>query len=234
MAGSKNKVLLLRLGNKNQQRDFETRYSDVIFNIKTKFTIVEANTTETALQALKDYGHSVVAVLAVDGGFHLPRNSLVHNRMRKYCANGGIFILCCLFASLMTPLPFNAMCTRFGLAWERGDTNRDIFPLSSRMTAVLGLERMRKLENTFNVNAVRLKNTHINARIYKEQSDTSTNVVADEAIDDKQSPAVYQKYGKGRIGYIGNVNNDRGAQTILMMLLGKFLQTGSRNIVQES
>ena len=42
-------------------------------------------------------------------------------------------------------------------------------------------------------------------------------------VDTAQFPAVWQKHGDGYVGFLGDVNNEAGSQTLLMAMLSKCL-----------
>ena len=75
--------------------------------------------------------------------------------------------------------------------------------------------------------AVHLKNVPAAAKIYAPTDDSRVQsaVFPADRVDIAQTPAVWQLHGQGYIAYIGDVNNERSSQALIMAMLSKFLVT---------
>lgn len=60
------------------------------------------------------------------------------------------------------------------------------------------------------------------AKVYTPYSDSKIEsaVFAPDAVDNQQCPAVFARYGRGRIGYVGDVNNEEGSCKFTMAMIG--------------
>lgn len=76
--------------------------------------------------------------------------------------------------------------------------------------------------------AVHVKDSAVEAKVYVplEQSRVESRVFGPDPVDQSQSPAVWAKCGEGWLGFIGDVNNEKGSQKLLMAMLGKLSYTG--------
>ena len=71
--------------------------------------------------------------------------------------------------------------------------------------------------------AVHLKGVPAEAKVYVPVDDSrvESHVFAPTRVDTLQSPAVFARCGKGRIGFVGDVNNEEGSRKLILAMVGK-------------
>lgn len=221
MASFNAQILYLRLGLNHQLSIFDDLYQNIRTRIDSLAPPVEAKTMKAAQSILTT--QSIKAVLAVDGGIAVRRNNTLQKQLASYVKSGGTLIFCCIFSSFVRPTNMQKLWENFELPWRSGDYHRTTFYLSQKMKSVLGSQRAAKLEREYSAKALHLKDVPINSKVYVplEQSKLESRVFAPSYVDTSQTPAAFHKYGDGWLGYIGDVNNETGSQSLLLALLGK-------------
>lgn len=221
MAASTAQILYLRLGLDHQLDIFDDLYRTIRTRIDSLAPTVEAKTMKEAQSLLST--QSFKAILAVDGGIAVRRNNALQQQLATYVRSGGTLIFCCIFSSFVRSTNMLKLWENFELPWKRGDYHRTTFYLSQRMKNVLGSQRAAGLEREYSAKALHLENVPTDSKVYVplEQSRLESRVWAPSPVDQSQTPAAFHKYGNGWLGYIGDVNNETGSQSLLMALLGK-------------
>ncbi|KAI4270763.1 MAG: hypothetical protein LQ337_006488 [Flavoplaca oasis] len=221
MVISEVQILYLRLGDDAQISIFDDLYQGVVAQVASVSTAQEAKNAAVAQSLFAT--QSFKAVLIVDAGIAWPKNKPLQKQLASYAQQGGTIIFCCLFSNFVRPPNMDSLWSTFGLLWKYGDYHRTIFYLSQRMKNVLGQNRAVRLLKEYSMKANHLKNVPEESRVYVplEQSQTQSAVFPPSSVDKCQTPAALHKYGEGWLGFIGDVNNERGTQVLLMAMLGK-------------
>lgn len=215
-------VLFLKL---SPQYDsiFNDLYAPVEAKIKTDFQTQEQRSIGGARTYLSTT--RPLAILAVDAG--LLGNTYEQGRLQKelarYVRSGGTLIMACLFSSFSRPPQLDAFYRRIDVPWRVGDYHRTTFYRNPAFKAIFGSQLHTSLEDSYSMKAVHLKHITPAARVYvpDASSRTQSMVFAPAAVDLQQCPAVFAPYGKGYIGYIGDVNNEEGSRKLLAAMLRK-------------
>ncbi|KAL9027079.1 MAG: hypothetical protein Q9196_004345 [Gyalolechia fulgens] len=228
MAASTAQVLYLLLGDDAQASIFHDLYQNVRTRINSLTPTIEAKTTVAAQSLLST--QSFKAILAVDGGIAVRRNNALQQQLASYVKLGGTVIFCCLFSSFVRPSDMDKLWENFEQPWKSGDYHRTTFYLSQKMKSVLGSQRAAGLEREYSAKALHLKNVPVGSKAYVPlpQSMVESRVFAPSPVDNSQTLAAFHKYGEGWLGYIGDVNNETGSQSLLMALLGTSSSDSSR------
>lgn len=202
---------------------FSDLYAPVEAKIKTDYQTQEQRSIGGARKYLSTT--RPLAIIAVDAG--LLGNTYEHGRLQKevakYVGTGGTLIMACLFSSFARPPQLNAFYTRTGLPWRVGDYHRTTFYLNPAFRATFGPQLHTSLEDSYSMKTLHLQHVPSAARVYvpEASSRTQSMVFAPAAVDLQQCPAVFSQYGKGYIGYIGDVNNEEGSRKLLTAMLRK-------------
>lgn len=214
-------LLYLHLGEDMEVNIFDDLYQNVRTQIASLAPTQEAKTMVAAQSLLST--ESFKAVLAVDGGVAMKKNTAVAKQLASYAAGGGTVLFCCMFSSFVRPPDMDKMWQKFDQPWRSGDYHRTTFYLNKRMKNVLGSQRAVSLSREYSMKALHLQDVPAGSRAYVplEHSRTQSRVWPPDAVDDTQTPAVFHKYGDGWLGYIGDVNNEKGTRGLLMAMLGK-------------
>lgn len=215
-------VLFLKLSPEHDSI-FNDLYAPVEAKIKTDFQTQEQRSIDGARTYLSTTWP--LAILAVDAG--LLGNTYEHGQLQKelasYVRSGGTFIMACLFSGFARPPQLNAFYTRMGLPWRVGDYHRTTFYRNPAFTAIFGPQLHTSLEDSYSMKTLHLQHVTPAARIYVPEASSriQSMVFAPAEVDLQQCPAVFSPYGKGYLGYIGDVNNEEGSQKLLAAMLRK-------------
>ncbi|KAL8999122.1 MAG: hypothetical protein Q9188_005957 [Gyalolechia gomerana] len=85
----------------------------------------------------------------------------------------------------------------------------------------LGNQRAAGLEREYSANALHSKNVPLGSKAYVPlgQSMVESRVFVPSPANNGQTLAAFYKYGDRWLGYIGDMNNEAGSQSLLMALL---------------
>ena len=80
---------------------------------------------------------------------------------------------------------------------------------------------MSSLPNSYSQKAVFLKNVASDDSMYRPSSDsvTQSRVFLPAPANPNETAVAFAKVGEGRLGYIGDVNNEQGSQAVLLSML---------------
>lgn len=89
------------------------------------------------------------------------------------------------------------------------------------MKSLLGNQRAAGLEREYSANALHSKNVPLGSKAYVPlgQSMVESRVFVPSPAHNGQTLAAFYKYGDRWLGYIGDMNNEAGSQSLLMALL---------------
>ena len=78
------------------------------------------------------------------------------------------------------------------------------------------------LPQDYSQKAVFLKNVPTAAAVYRPSgfSTTESHVFAAAPVNTAQTPIVFAKVGEGWLGYVGDVNNEAGSQSVVLAMCG--------------
>ena len=215
-------VLLLQLGSATEADIFKELYAEFRLTIEAKFTTAVARTDAAAFRALEN--STPQAVLVVDAGLARQKSGNLQKRLAQFASDGGTVVLGCLFSSFVSPSDLNRLFKkRFGLPWKAGEYHRTTCTLNRTLQSVFGEHVFANLPNSYSMKATHLKDTSMTERVYapSELSRTESLVFPPAKVDSQQCPAVFVKHGRGFFGYIGDVNNEAGSQTLILAMLGQ-------------
>ncbi|MCJ1229751.1 hypothetical protein MMC12_006421 [Toensbergia leucococca] len=213
-------VLLLQLGSATEADIFKELYAEFRLTIEAKFTTAVARTDAAAFRALEN--STPQAVLVVDAGLARQKSGNLQKRLAQFASDGGTVVLGCLFSSFVSPSDLNRLFKkRFGLPWKAGEYHRTTCTLNRTLQSVFGEHVFANLPNSYSMKATHLKDTSMTERVYapSELSRTESLVFPPAKVDSQQCPAVFVKHGRGFFGYIGDVNNEAGSQTLILAML---------------
>lgn len=169
-------------------------------------------------------------VLVVDGLFSRKRYDGLVQQLAQYTMDDGTVICCGLFSNFCTPRGMENLFSGFGFQWKSGDYHRTTFTINEDFRPVLGDRLYSTLESSYCVKALHVKHMPYNARIYAptDESRTQSHVFPPGHVDQAQSPAVLTGCGKGFFRYLGDVNNEKGTQALLMAMIGAIFTSSGR------
>ena len=201
----------------------------IFAEIGKKMTILEAKSERVAIRKLHNRSDRPRAVLC--GGELRPR---YHPRLVTRLVNfvregGGTAIFALGFPSFMPMPEFDRLFAEFGLSgWERGSYHRTTHMLRTISTppdSPLGEILHRggnHLAPSYSMKAIHIARPGEFEAIYSptDGSRIESFVFSPDKIEDlKEASVAFTKVGRGWVGYVGDVNNEAGSQTVILAML---------------
>lgn len=214
-AGAKPVIVVLTL---DKAEFFNDMYEGFIRLLKTKAEFRQANTPEEARAAFNNHPKPA-AILSADESLTVStRISLVHDAL-SYVRSGGVLVFMGLFSSFTRPPNIKTLFSRFDLPWESGSYHRSTFKLNREMTHF----EKSGLAASYSQKALHLANVTYDDAVYLpgDESVIESNVFGPRRVTDHtETPAAFAKVGEGKIGYVGDVNNEDETTPMILGMCG--------------
>ena len=214
-AGAKPVIVVLTL---DKPEFFNDMYEGFIRLLKTKAEFRQANTPEEARAAFNSHPKPA-AILSADESLTVStRISLVHDAL-SYVRSGGVLVFMGLFSSFTRPPNIKTLFSRFDLPWESGSYHRSTFKLNREMTHF----EKSGLAASYSQKALHLANVTYDDAVYLpgDESVIESNVFGPRRVTDRtETPAAFTKVGEGKIGYVGDVNNEDETTPMILGMCG--------------
>lgn len=196
-------VLLLSL---QKESWFDEMLRDFLSTLREHARLMEGLSESVAISYLEDGAVTAVVVTdaaLVNGGFKVVSQKLV-----EYAKGGGTVVFGGLVSNFARPLDMRSYFSdEWGLPWEMGSYHREDFSVNQCALSVEGRERFSGLPSSYSMKAVQIKGAAQKDRVY----------VGD---DRTESPIVFVKYGKGNVGWIGDVNAEDKTTSVVKVMCG--------------
>ena len=196
-------------------------YSNLFDTFSARATVEHVSTPQNASTYLANNTPNAIIVTdpAILEARPIPRG--VSSQIIQYVRSGGTVVLATLFSSLVRPNDLNRWFQEsWGLPWQRGDYHR----MTVHLNPSFQVERFNEgsLLESCSQKATFLKNVPRNASVYLSSgfSSTESRVFPSAPVDTAQTPVVFAKVGEGWLGYVGDVNNESGSQSIVLAMCG--------------
>lgn len=204
---TKDAVLLISL---EKQSFFDSTYAETLAKLRSRARVTEVEDSTSAVNHLAKAGMSYAAIIATDPWFMDEEYSTIQAMIADYARAGGIFIMAFhfgCFAHFDKVEKFFAKV--LGLDWKYGSYTTGQFSLNPRVNSFF-LDRCGPdLPREYGyIKANHIRNTRPEDRVY----------IADPAS--KESPAIFAEFGKGHLGFIGNVNSESNMTELLLTMCG--------------
>ncbi|OBZ73326.1 hypothetical protein A0H81_07173 [Grifola frondosa] len=105
----------------------------------------------------------------------------------------------------------------WNLPWISGSYHRTTFTLNRD---VVGLD-VRHLSSEYSMKALHLKNVQTNATVYLPTSESRIESLvfpADHITNISETPVAFTSVGNGRLGYVGDVNNEDATTNVILSM----------------
>lgn len=196
-------------------------YGNLVDAISAKATLQRVSRPQGASTYLANNRPSAIIVTdpAIVGQASGPRG--VSSQVLQYVRSGGTAVLATLFSSSVRPNDLDRWFREeWGSPWQNGDYHRTTVSLNPSYQS----ERLNtgSLPQSYSQKAVFLKNVATTASVYRPSgfSTTESHVFAAAPVDTAQTPVVFAKVGEGWLGYVGDVNNEAGSQSVVLAMCG--------------
>lgn len=208
-------VVLLTL---DKAEFFNDMYGAFVALLKTKANVKQVTTPDEARNAFESSPRPA-AVLCADESLNAStRISLVHDAL-SYVRAGGILLFMGLFSSFSRPPDIETLFSRLDLPWKSGDYHRSTFKLNREMTHF----NKSGLAPSYSQKALHLANVTLDDAVYlpTNESVVESNVFGPRRVGDRtQTPAAFARVGEGRVGYVGDVNNEEETTPLVLGMCG--------------
>lgn len=205
-------ILLLSL---DDSLPFDQMYERLLEKLSAVATLAHANKPDSALRSLADQPPH--AVLVTDPS--ITHHGDVHAAVFDYVRAGGTVILMGNLSSLVRPKDLDSLFQRIGLPWTYADYVRTTVYLNT----LTGASQLTSLPSCYSQKAVFLANVRVEAAWYlpSDASRTESDVFRSERIQNlQQTPVAFTSMGKGKLGYVGDVNGEEGSDAVVLAMCG--------------
>ncbi|KAI9803649.1 MAG: hypothetical protein M1833_000561 [Piccolia ochrophora] len=196
---------------------FDELYAPMIDVLSSKATLKRASKPMGALNYLNT--QTPTAVIVTDCALTNRKYSAVLKKVDAYVCMGGTVIFCGDFASSVRPDDLARFFSKWGLEWKPGSYQRT----TTHLNRLVQLVPHPYLPAAYSQKAVFLKGVAPQARLYipTVESWTESHVFPQEPVKDlEETPVAFQTIGKGRLGYIGDVNAEIGSHAVVRAMCG--------------
>lgn len=129
---------------------------------------------------------------------------------------GGRVIFMGTFSGFARPLDIGLLFSLFGLPWKSGDYHRADFQLNPDVTDI----DITGLSAGYSQKALHLQDVRTSDAVYLSSGVSYSPVFGANAVDASQSPAVFGSCREGKVGYVGDVNNEQATTPVVLAMCG--------------
>ena len=209
-------VMLLSLANE----DFlATIHAHLLSALRAVADISHVLTPNIALRHLS--GSDLHAVFVTDPGISEPRNAHVLSALIEYAKSGGTVVLGGLFSTFISNMD-EFFRDGWGVPWRQGSYHRTTFSLNSSFFEIGTFNTIQTLPRSYCIKAVHLTDIRSEDAVYSPTQESrlqSAVFPAYQITDLDESPVVYTRFGKGYLGYNGDVNGEEDSTAIILAML---------------
>ena len=212
-------VLFLILG---EEAEFNNTHETLISETTTKYTTTHKSNTDDAYNYLLTTKPSAIFV---DGGIVFKQNRHLQQLLARYASSGGTIVLSSLFYSNSTEdmmINLVDLFGRFGLCWELGSGHRGAYKLNEVVKPTFGSDNFATLEKRYSMRCIQLLDTPIFSRVYTPAARPAISDLF-SPYETGPSPAIFARYGQGFFGFIGDLQNQKGSQSLTLAMIGTSL-----------
>ncbi|MCJ1359731.1 MAG: hypothetical protein MMC33_009733 [Icmadophila ericetorum] len=161
---------------------------------------------------------------------------ILRDTVRQFArTQGGTILFCGIFNSFVRPTDINYFFKpEWNLPWRSGDYCRTSFSLNPGFRlddngSPAFDPKAAGLDTAYSEKALHIEGMAKSSMLYVTTPDSqleSLVFAARPQHNEKESPVVFQTYGKGRVGWIGDVNGEKGSTKVVLGICG--LSSGSK------
>ncbi|RDA95861.1 hypothetical protein CP533_5160 [Ophiocordyceps camponoti-saundersi (nom. inval.)] len=196
---SRDKVVLISL---RTQPWFDEMYTNLLAAMRRKVSIERAEDEATALRLLSQEP-APAAVLVTDEEIVSARTTWV--AVIGYVRHGGTAVVMGHFPSFVNVTEIPSFFALAGLKWQCASYQRSESLLNSD---AVGTELAKKLPSSYSQKAVSLRDFEPADAWYLLED------------GDQESAALLASVGRGKLGFLGDVNNEKESETVLLAMCG--------------
>lgn len=214
MANSSEKPKLLLLALEHQPW-FDEMYENFLDTLLESYQLQRAKTPAGALRILSSLDSKPTAVLLTDPGARTHAN--VMDTLVEYAQSGGIVLCMGCFSSFIPRDDVLKFFNKFGLSWTDGSYHRT----TTAINPAFSHANRNHLFPSYSQKALFLKDVSPADAIYTatDESVIESRVFPPDKIENlTEAAAAFKSVGDGFIGYMGDVNNEKETQTLVLSM----------------
>lgn len=174
-------------------------HTDILTRLASKYKLRMIHDKDDARAVLAACGPSI-ALLVLDAGITRPENVDIANKLANLAWAGSTVVFAGAFCAAKEADLMRTLEKALGLPWTYGGRRREIAGLKRDVTGGMDLPGGYALE------AVMMGNVE------------SISVWYDASVSEKGAVVVFLGYGKGRLGYVGDVNLEESSKQCVMKM----------------
>ncbi|KAM4066135.1 triacylglycerol lipase [Hirsutella rhossiliensis] len=201
---SRKQVLLISLHNLPW---FDEMYDALLAAVRSKADLERAEDATSALRLLTQQPPPS-AVIVTDEALTFAKNTRIWDATIEYVRQGGTAVVMGLFPSFVQPDKINPFFSRAGLDWEVASYRRTTTVLNR---AAVDTALAAKLPPSYSQKAVSVRNFAPTEAWYQPSEDSCVT---------GESAVVLARLGSGKLGYVGDVNAEKGSDAAILAMCG--------------
>lgn len=207
----------------NKEEFYNDLYADFNKLLKTHANVEYATTPDEARAFFNCSGiNKPTAILSADESLTPSTRLTLAQEAASYVRSGGTLVFMGLFSSFTRPSDMELLFSKFGLPWASGDYHRTTFALNPAMK----LLDTSGLAQSCSQKALHVRNVQHGDAVYLPSSESRTEsaVFLPRPVADRtQTPAAFASVGEGKVGYVGDVNNEDDTTAVVLRMCGLVL-----------
>ena len=201
--------------------EFNEQYGTLMSIIRTAYTATMI-TNIKSLDLRTMFRPKVILLVTDEITKH--ENVQYRSKLAKFVEEGGTLILCCWFVSKSTTWGIE------GILWEFRECDWTVAEGSEAsvitdvtlnkapaMKQKFGDHAFGLIKDTYSMQAVNLKGVATNDQVYRAFFPAAEPL--DKFAD--VTPSAYHKYGRGYLGYVGDIKLEEGTKELIVAMLGE-------------
>ncbi|OAQ61318.1 triacylglycerol lipase [Purpureocillium lilacinum] len=216
MTSNAARVLAISLHN---QSWFDEVYAPLLTALRSKAEFQRAENSTSAVRFLS-HRPEPSAVLITDEALTISENLAVWEAVLEFARRGGTVIVMGLFPSFVRPTSMAPFFSQAGLPWGAGSYYRTTFVLNQ---GVVSVDKVEKLPQKYSQKALFVNNVAQRDMWYRTDDDSVVQSSVLPPIDGHvagETAVAMSKVGKGKLGYVGDVNAEDGSNAVVLAMCG--------------
>jgi hypothetical protein len=228
---SKPSIVILALDQREVYNDVHKDFNSLL----ARHADVEQVTTPAELRAVFGRETKPAAILCADASLTISTRMDLAEDATSYVRSGGTVIFMGCFSSFARWPDINVLFSRFNVPWRSGAYTRCTMTLNPKMTLLdtAGLatgfyQKALQVKDVAGCDAVYFPDVY--REDYDDDDDEEVDVEARNAAaletlcvaEKTQTPAAFASVGAGKLGFVGDVNNEphMGTRTMILRMCG--------------
>lgn len=201
----------------NSKAEVICAYSKFLVTLRAKDEVIRDTDLQTAIETLKDGSVSVAIIF--EPSVIEKKDELLTDTLIQFTKAGGTTIFAGMCSSIARPPNINEFFGKWNLPWKSGIYLRTTFTANPRAR----LDLKARIATSYSMKALHLGNVATEDLLYitTDDSHTESLVFGPERVKlTGEGPIVFAQYHQGRIGWVGDVNNEQNTGPVMLAMSG--------------